>query len=77
MDETFQQSGKQDSFRHLLKSSASIWEMLGSQFFRTTTEWNQGSSEVDLGLVKLVWMTNVFFNYHQHKTEIKWLICVK
>ena len=36
-NETFQQSGKQDSFRHILKSSASIYESSGSQFFRTTT----------------------------------------
>ena len=36
-NETFQQSGKQDSFRHLLKSSASMYECSGSQFFRTTT----------------------------------------
>ena len=36
-DETFQQSGKQDTFRHILKSSASMYESSGSQFFRTTT----------------------------------------
>ena len=36
-DKTFQQSGKQDSFRHLLKSSASMYESSGSQLFRTTT----------------------------------------
>ena len=30
-----------------------------------------------LGLVKLVVMANVFFNYHQHKIEIKRLICIK
>ena len=36
-DETIQQSGKQDSFRHILKSSASMYESSGSQFFRTTT----------------------------------------
>ena len=35
------------------------------------------TSEADLGLVKLVVMTNVFFNYHQHEIEIKRLICVK
>ena len=28
---------KQDSFRHLLKSSARMYESSGSQFFRTTT----------------------------------------
>ena len=31
----------------------------------------------NLRLVKLVVMTNVFFNYHQHEIEIKRLICVK
>ena len=36
-NETFQESGKQDLFRHLLKSSASMSESSGSQFFRTTT----------------------------------------
>ena len=36
-DETFQHSGKQDSFRHILTSSASMYESSGSQFFRTTT----------------------------------------
>ena len=34
-------------------------------------------SEVDLGLVKLVVMTNVFLNYHQHEIEIKRLIYVR
>ena len=32
-----QQSRKQDSFRHLLKSSASMQESSGSHSFRTTT----------------------------------------
>ena len=36
-DETFQQFGKQDSFRQILNSSAKIYESSGSQFFRTTT----------------------------------------
>ena len=31
-------------------------------------------SEANLGLVKLVVMTNVFFNYHQREIEIKRLI---
>ena len=30
-------SGKQDSFRQILKSSASIYESSGSKFFKTTT----------------------------------------
>ena len=41
-DETFQQSGKQDSLRHLLKSSANMYENSGSQFFRTTTGIQSG-----------------------------------
>ena len=36
-DEIFQQSEKQDSFKHILKSSASKYEGSGSQFFRTST----------------------------------------
>ena len=34
---TFSESGKQDSFRHIFKNSASMYESSGSQFFRTTT----------------------------------------
>ena len=41
-NKTFQQSGKQNSFRHILKSSASIYESSGSQFFRTTTGIQSG-----------------------------------
>ena len=36
-NETFQQSEKQDSFRHILKSSPSMYKISGSQFFTTTT----------------------------------------
>ena len=46
-DETFQQSRKQDSFRHLLKSSVSMQESSGSQFFRTTTEIQSGPDAFD------------------------------
>ena len=41
-DKTFQQSGKQDSFRDIIKSSASVYESSGSQFFRTTTGIQSG-----------------------------------
>ena len=43
----FRQSGKQDSFRQILKSSASIYESSGPQFFRTTTEIQSGPDAVD------------------------------
>ena len=37
MDETFQQSGKQDSFRHILEIPAStVCMKFSSKFFRTT-----------------------------------------
>ena len=46
-DETFQQSGKQDSFRHILKSLASMCESSGSQLFRTTTGIQLGPDAID------------------------------
>ena len=46
-DETFQQSGKQDSFRHMLKSSASMYQSSSSQFFRTTTGLQSGPDAFD------------------------------
>ena len=39
--------------------------------------YEYSDSEADLGLVKLVVMTKVFFNYDQHEIEIKRLIFVK
>ena len=41
-DETFQQSGKQDSFRHILNRSASMYGSPGSQFFTATTRIQSG-----------------------------------
>ena len=37
-----QDYGKQGCSRHLLKSSANMWERSGSQFFRTTTGIQSG-----------------------------------
>ena len=45
--ETFQLSGKQDSFRHILKGSANMYESSGSQFFRTTTGIQSGLDNFD------------------------------
>ena len=44
---TLQQSRKQDSFRHILKSSVSICESSGSQFFRTNTRIQSGPDTFD------------------------------
>ena len=46
-NETFQQSGKQDPFRHILKSSATMYQSSGSQFFRTTTGIQSGPDAFD------------------------------
>ena len=47
IDETFQQSGKQGSFRHILKSSASMYESSGPHFFRATTGRQSGPDAFD------------------------------
>ena len=44
---TFQQSGKWDSFRYLLKSSAGMYESLDSYFFRTTAGIQSGPNAFD------------------------------
>ena len=46
-DESFQQSGKQGSFRHMLRSSTSMYGSSGSQFFRTTTGIKSGPDAFD------------------------------
>ena len=56
-DETFQQSGKQVSFRQLLKSLASICESSGSQFFRTTTGIQSGPDTFDESRFVMTFLT--------------------
>ena len=46
-DETFQESGKQESLRHILKSSVSMYESSGLQFFRATTGIQSGPDAFD------------------------------
>ena len=46
-NETFKQSGKQDSFRHILNISATMYESSGSQFFRSITEIQLGPDAFD------------------------------
>ena len=41
-DETFQQSGKTNSCRHILKRSSNTYESWGLQFFKTTTRIQLG-----------------------------------
>ena len=53
----FQQSGKQDFFRHILKSSASMCESSGSQFFRTTTGIQSGPDAFDKSRFIMTFLT--------------------
>ena len=48
---------EQDSFRHVLKSSASMYESSGSQFFRTTTEIQSGPDTFDESRFVMTFLT--------------------
>ena len=56
-DETFQQSGIQDSLRVLLKSSASVKESSGLQFFRTTTGIQSGLDAFNKSMFMMTFLT--------------------
>ena len=56
-NETFQQSGKEDPFKHILKRSVSIYESLGWQFFRTTTAIQSGSDTFDEWMFTMTFLT--------------------
>ena len=54
-DKTFQQSGKQDSFRHISNTSASMYESSGSHFFRNTTGAQSGADVLtNQGLISVM-----------------------
>ena len=56
-DETLEQSGKQDSLRHLLKISACMNKSSGSQFFRTTTGIQSGPNAFDKSRFIMTFLT--------------------
>ena len=56
-DETFQQYGKPDSFIHILKSLAGMYESTGSQFLRTTTRIQSGPDAFDESKVTMTFLT--------------------
>ena len=58
-DETFQQSGKQDSFKHILKSSGSIYERSGSQFLRSTTGTQLGREAFEKARLIMTFLTKL------------------
>ena len=63
-NDTFKQSGKQHSFRHIVKSSASI----GSQFFRTITGIQSGpdtfhESRFVMTFLTILWVTEILCSF--------------
>ena len=48
---------KQDSFRHMLRSSASMYEGSDSQFFRSTTEVQSGPAAFDKSRFAVIFLT--------------------
>ena len=56
-NKTFQQFGKLDSFRHLLKSSSSMKENSGSQFFRTTSGIQPGQDALEKSRFFMTFLT--------------------
>ena len=61
-------SGKQNSFRHILKSSAGMYGSSGSQFFRTTTGIQSGPDTFDESRFVMVFLTivrimEILFNF--------------
>ena len=59
MDKTSQQSGKQDSFKHILKSSVSMYERSGSQFFRSTTGIQSRTDAFEKSRLIMNFLTNL------------------
>ena len=55
-DETFQKSGKQNSFRQIEKGSASMYASLGSHFFRTTTEKKSGPADFEMSRLVMIFL---------------------
>ena len=58
-DKTFQESGKQDSFRHILKSTCSKYESSNPHFFRSTTRIKSEPEAFDESRLVMNFLTNV------------------
>ena len=56
---TFQRFGKQDSFRHILKSLASMYDSSGSLLLRSTNEIQLGPDAFDKSRLVLTFWTNL------------------
>ena len=58
-NETFQQSGKQDCFRHILKISDSLYEHSDLQFFRTITWIQSGPDAFEKSRLLMTFASNL------------------
>ena len=56
-NETFQQSGKQALYKHILTSSASLYKSSGLWLFRTTTAIQWGSDAFDKSRLVMTFLT--------------------
>ena len=65
MGETFQKSGKQDSFRHLLKISASMYEIQVHTSSESLQEYNQDQTPLtNQVLLRPFWPSWEFDEYY-------------
>ena len=55
-----------DTFRNLLKSSASMYQISGSKFFRTTTEIQSGPDAFDESSFVMTFLTFVMTFRYNH-----------
>ena len=67
-DKTFQQYGKQGSLKHILKSSASMYESSTSQFFGTTAEIQSGldafdESRFNMTFLAILWVIEILCSF--------------
>ena len=58
-DETFHQSRKQDSFRHILNNSPSIYESTGLLFFRAITGIQSGPDAFNKSRLVMTFLSNL------------------
>ena len=66
VDEIYQPSGKQDSFRNVSDGSANIYESFGSQFFRATTGIPSRPDTFDESMLVFDFFTNL---------GVTWILC--
>ena len=74
-NEAFQQSKKQDSFRHMLKSSESMYESSRSWFFRIINEIQSGQDAFDeskfiMTFLTILRVTKILYSFFRNCKNI-------